>query len=710
MRKPELPGSPPVPAAERGPRPPRPGSGPEPDLELRRLEEQKRQAEIERALAEVQAWVQAMRSSADLVPIIPRMAREIRSLGLEFLTLSIGLIDEATDRVQLFISGREIPHVDVKSHIEGVVPFESDTARRLDREEGPLVITDIPGAADDDVVMYVTASLDSYHGRLHSVRRTTVLSRSEAEVEAIVPKWEAHWGITPWPDELTVRSAVRCPFEGGTIALSDGRAGYLGPREAVILERFAGAFALGYRRYLDFRRLEEQNRELEIARAVSSIQSAVQGMTSSADIVRVITLLTSELRALGMEFTVCAINFEDEEAGRVRSFSTLPFGELPLPVGGRELAFGTHDPSRLEREAGPFWISGIPGAEFLSVLCVAMPADVYHERQGRIGETTVVRRTQAEVERMARSFERTWGLEPWPDRFHFRSSVRAPFEGGVIGVSTAADDAYTRAEADIMTRFAEAFSLGYARYLDFRRLEEQNRMLETANRLKSEFLANMSHEIRTPMNAVINFSSLILDGTYGDISPDLRDAVEEIDRNGSALLVLINDILDLARIEAGAMTLQVEPCRPEACVDGALAALEYDAHEKGLELARVVEEGLPMLECDGRRITQHVLVNLVKNAIKFTPEGGIEVGATRDGEDVHFHVADTGVGIPEHERENIFESFRQVDGSLTREAEGTGLGLTIARKFVELHGGRIWVESEVGRGSTFHFTLPASGG
>ena len=268
-------------------------------------------------------------------------------------------------------------------------------------------------------------------------------------------------------------------------------------------------------------------------------------------------------------------------------------------------------------------------------------------------------------------------------------------------------DQFNESDAQIVDRFAEAFSLGYARHLDFRRLEEQNRVLEAANRLKSEFLANMSHEIRTPMNAVINFSSLILEGTYGEISEELRDAVGEIDRNGEALLALINDILDLAKIEAGAMKLQIDRCLPEDCLDSAIAALQYNAQEKGLELMREVTGELPVVEADERRITQHVLVNLLKNAIKFTPEGQIRVGVKPDNGSVLFWVADTGLGIPESDREAIFESFRQVDGSLTREAEGSGLGLTIARKFVDMHGGNIWVESELGKGSTFYFTIPA---
>jgi signal transduction histidine kinase len=154
------------------------------------------------------------------------------------------------------------------------------------------------------------------------------------------------------------------------------------------------------------------------------------------------------------------------------------------------------------------------------------------------------------------------------------------------------------------------------------------------------------------------------------------------------------------------MKLELTECEPEALLQTALSGLEYEAEEKGLALNAEIEAGLPTLAVDERRLTQHVLVNLIENAIKFTAQGEIRVGAKRDDGEIQFWVCDTGIGISADEQENIFESFRQVDGSVTRVAQGSGLGLTIARKFVEMHGGRIWVESELGQGATFRFTIP----
>ena len=177
-------------------------------------------------------------------------------------------------------------------------------------------------------------------------------------------------------------------------------------------------------------------------------------------------------------------------------------------------------------------------------------------------------------------------------------------------------------------------------------------------------------------------------------------------RSVNRLTGLINDVLDLSKIEAGAMQLQIGDCAPESCIDTAMTSLQNQAAGKKLNLVREDEGTLPILQADERRLTQHVLVNLVKNAIKFTATGEVRVGARQENGEVVFKVADTGIGIPANQQERIFETFYQVDASTSREVQGTGLGLSIARRFVEMHGGRIWVESEVGVGSTFQFTVP----
>lgn len=240
-------------------------------------------------------------------------------------------------------------------------------------------------------------------------------------------------------------------------------------------------------------------------------------------------------------------------------------------------------------------------------------------------------------------------------------------------------------------------------------LEKSREEAEAATRAKSEFLASMSHELRTPMNSVIGFSEMILDGIYGDVQAELREVVEEIQKSGEHLLGLINDVLDISKIEAGRMQLRFTPNAIEDCIEAVLGRITSLAKEKGLELDAEMPDELPLCSFDLQRITQ-VLYNLVGNAIKFTSEGHITIGAKQEDPHLLLWVADTGVGIPESEMGRIFNQFQQVDSSITRDVTGTGLGLAITKQIVEMHGGTIWVESEVGVGSTFWFTLPLNGG
>ena len=242
-------------------------------------------------------------------------------------------------------------------------------------------------------------------------------------------------------------------------------------------------------------------------------------------------------------------------------------------------------------------------------------------------------------------------------------------------------------------------------------LRTLNAKLEQASRAKSEFLANMSHELRTPLNAILGFNEMILDDLYGEVPGDLKEPLTDIQTNGRHLLRLINDVLDLSKIEAGRMELSLGDYAVEDVVGTVRASLRSLAADRGLEFVAEVETNLPVAYGDGKRITQ-CLLNLVGNALKFTKHGRVAIGVEREGELLRYRVSDTGIGIPADQLDTVFAEFRQVDGTTTRDFGGTGLGLSITKKFVELHGGRIWVESELGKGSTFFFTVPlrAEGG
>jgi signal transduction histidine kinase len=238
-----------------------------------------------------------------------------------------------------------------------------------------------------------------------------------------------------------------------------------------------------------------------------------------------------------------------------------------------------------------------------------------------------------------------------------------------------------------------------------RQLEALNSQLARASQAKSEFLANMSHELRTPMNAILGFTEMILDDIYGDVPPEVRGPIQDVRTCGQQLLRLINDVLDLSKIEAGRMELSLTDYSVHEVIETARTSLRSLAEEKGLQFTADVQPDIPLAYGDGKRITQ-CLTNLVGNALKFTKQGGVAIGARLEGDRVVYSVTDTGIGIPSDQLDHIFGEFRQVDSSISREFGGTGLGLSITKTFVELHGGRIWVESEPGRGSTFRFAIP----
>jgi len=232
--------------------------------------------------------------------------------------------------------------------------------------------------------------------------------------------------------------------------------------------------------------------------------------------------------------------------------------------------------------------------------------------------------------------------------------------------------------------------------------------LREMDTLKSQFLANMSHELRTPLNSIIGFSRVMLKGIDGPLTDLQRTDLTSIYNNGQHLLGLINDVLDISRIEAGKIELVFESVDLRSIIDGVMSTAVGLVKDKPVQLIQEVSDDLPIVRADSTRIRQ-VLLNLMSNAAKFTEKGSITVRAWADNEHVTITVADTGVGVPEEYREKIFEEFQQVDGSATRSVGGTGLGLAICRHFVELHSGHIWMESKVGVGSAFTFTIPIFG-
>jgi GAF domain-containing protein len=297
------------------------------------------------------------------------------------------------------------------------------------------------------------------------------------------------------------------------------------------------------------------------------------------------------------------------------------------------------------------------------------------------------------------------------ERYGFRASLAVPLlrEDRIVGglvVRRKSAGEFRPEVVELLKTFATQSVLAIQNARLFREIEDKSRQIEAANRHKSEFLANMSHELRTPLNAIIGFSEVLQERLFGELNKKQAEYTDDILTSGRHLLSLINEILDLSKVEAGRMELEVAAFDLPLAIENARTFVRERATKHGINLDVTVDERLGDFTGDERKIKQ-ILLNLLSNAVKFTPEGGrIGISARQADGSVEISVSDTGIGIAPEDQAKIFEEFRQVGGDYAHKKEGTGLGLTLAKKFVELHGGRIWVESEVGKGSTFSFTLP----
>jgi GAF domain-containing protein/anti-sigma regulatory factor (Ser/Thr protein kinase) len=508
-------------------------------------------------------------------------------------------------------------------------------------------------------------------GRAVVDKKTIHVSDVLAEIETEFPD------AGPLQQSQGTRTVLITPLlrEGvpiGTIVLRRTEVRPFNDKQVALLKTFADQAVIAIENVRLFRELEARTRELvESVEELKALGEVGQAVSSSLDLETVLETIVA--RAVDLSGTDCGVIYEYDE-------------------GAQE--FNLRASHRMEQEA-------VEALRYARI----------RAGEGAAGRAATSRAPVQIADTFDQRERSTSRIRPLLNRLGYRSLLTVPLlrEQKILGGLTVwrrQAGEFDPEVVNLLQTFATQSALAIHNAQLFREIQAKGRELEAANRHKSEFLANVSHELRTPLNAVIGFSEVLLEKLFGELNDKQNEYVDDILSSGRHLLSLINDILDLSKIEAGHMELELTTFDLPNALDNALVLIRERASRHGVRLERVVDEQLGDFRGDERKIKQ-VLVNLLSNAVKFTPEGGkIQVRAGLDNGAVKISVSDTGIGIAPEHHETIFEEFRQVGSDYARKREGTGLGLTLTKKFVEMHGGRIWVESEPGKGSTFTFTLP----
>ena len=479
-------------------------------------------------------------------------------------------------------------------------------------------------------------------------------------------------------DSMGIRTFLAVPLVAenrlvGTFTVGRNEVSPFTEKQIAILQTFADQAVVAIENARVLKALDERNKELTDSLARQTATSEILRAISSSpnDLVPIFQLILEKSAQLADSGGICLWLREDNNLIRcVATFKTGPdwAAELmrepkPLPTFRKEE--GSWRPyqvadtrqTSLYRDKDPFWVRCCDIEGYRTIMFIPLVA-----KEQLVGAISVA-----------------------------RQEVRA----------------FTDAQLDLLKTFADQAVIAIENGRMFREIQTKNEELEVASQHKSEFLANMSHELRTPLNAILGFSEALNDGIFGELNPRQADYLRDIHSSGQHLLSLIKDILDLAKVEAGRMELLVEAFDAPSAIESALTLVKERATRHGIRLTLEMDDQLGEFSGDERKFKQ-VLLNLLSNAVKFTPEGGsvtLNAQATNDG--LQVSVRDTGIGIAEEYQEKVFEAFQQAGGSHNVKREGTGLGLTLAREFVEMHGGEMWLKSKPGAGSTFTFNMVA---
>jgi signal transduction histidine kinase len=514
------------------------------------------------------------------------------------------------------------------------------------------------------------------------------ISRAEISIDEPWYRWIREHGTLHVPDIRAQNDFPTLGFGGSRTFLGaplrqQGEAiGYLAarrtevrpftPAQIKLLETFADQAVIAIENVRLFKELEARTREL--AQSVGELRAlgeVGQAVSSTLDLQTVLSTIVG--RAVQLSGTDCGIIYEYDE----------PTQEFDLRAS-----------YQMEQE--------------LVRAYQATPLRLGQGATGRAAET----RVPYQIADLRQEHELpTRGMRPLLFRLGYQSLLAVPLllDQKIMGALTIyrrQTGSFAPEVVNLLQTFATQSALAIQNARLYRQIEEKSQQIEAANRHKSEFLANMSHELRTPLNAIIGFSEVLGERMFGELNEKQAEYTDDILSSGRHLLSLINEILDLSKVEAGRMELELATFDLPLAIENARTFVRERATKHGINLDVTVDERLGDFVGDERKIKQ-ILLNLLSNAVKFTPEGGrIGINARQVDGSVEISVSDTGIGIAPEDQPKIFEEFRQVGTAGTQKSEGTGLGLTLAKKFVELHGGKIWVESEVGKGSTFTFTLP----
>jgi GAF domain-containing protein/anti-sigma regulatory factor (Ser/Thr protein kinase) len=561
--------------------------------------------------------------------------------------------------------------------IQPVLDVVAENAARLCDATDAAIIR-VNGASLKTMAHYgpISASSDPPFDDRSSIPARAIIDRQTIHIHdlAAVPKDELR---ARFARSVGVRTVLATPLlrEGvaiGAILIRRTEVRPFTDKQVALLKTFADQAVIAIENVRLFRELQERTRDLmESVEELKALGEVGHAVSSSLDLETVLETIVA--RAVDLSGTDCGVIYEFDEAAQ----------EFNLRASHRMEAEAVDALRATRIRAG----EGAAGQAASTRAPVQIP-DTFDERE--------------------RSTSR---IRPLLNRLGYRSLLTVPLlrEQKILGGLTVwrrQAGEFDPEVVNLLQTFATQSALAIHNAQLFREIQAKGRELEAANRHKSEFLANVSHELRTPLNAIIGFSEVLLEKLFGELNDKQNEYVDDILSSGRHLLSLINDILDLSKIEAGHMELELTSFDLPTAVENALVLIKERASRHGVRLERVVDEELGDFRGDERKLKQ-VLVNLLSNAVKFTPEGGkIQVRAGLDNGAVKISVSDTGIGIAPEHHETIFEEFRQVGSDYARKREGTGLGLTLTKKFVEMHGGRIWVESEPGKGSTFTFILP----